>query len=228
MERTLSINLRKLARQVEKHPHKYDLIRIQNFIFYTNEIINIPLEIWRHIFASLFDTNDFFEFLLNRPLIMAVLNKKLYNQYLMQFEAYYARFDFTSIKLIYNKLQDFIQYKIKPLLSNKRDILIVINNIEHIIYDITDNKTLGNYLSFVNNSSIDKGNLLRLIPYCDSNTRIDFHMSALITNCGGLNAICPFEHFETISIYVNEEIKYRKIWFVDKKCLETLYFKHLA
>lgn len=86
--------------------------------------------------------------------------------------------------------------------------------------DITDGKTLGSFLNFVHNCEIRKENFIKVIPHCDANTRINFHMSALLSNCGGKRAISPFDEFDTISISLEKES--RKIWYVEKKATLTV------
>ena len=220
MEKNLSFDLRKLARKLERHPNNYDLIRIQNFLFYMCNTIVLPVDIWCYIFSFIFDTINYFKFLLYRPTMMACLNKDSYKECLIHFN-FKMNSNFPNIKRIYNNLQYYIRCRVNPMILPKRDIIVVVNNMTNNIYDdITDSKTLGNFLNFVHNCEGYKENLIRAIPYCNHATKINFHMAALISHCGGKNAICPFNEFDTISISLDKET--RTIWYVEKNITHTI------
>lgn len=221
MEKKLSSDLRKLARNIERQPNNYDLIRIRNFIFYVGNTIVLPVDIWCYIFSFIFDTRNYFKFLMYRPIIMACLHKDLYKECIINLNCKKNNFNFLNIKRIYNNLQFYVRYSVNPMISPKRDIIIVLKNTTNNIYDdITDSKTLGTFLNFVHNCEGNKENFIRAIPYCNYATKINFHMAALISHCGGKNAICPFHEFDTISISLDKET--RTIWYVEKNIKHTI------
>lgn len=165
----------------------------------------------------------------NRLTIMALFDSKF--EYEVCFEKMMKEANvvkhkhlFKRAREVQTRLHNFhIGTSISEMRTNKMDIMLVGKNNREA--SCTDNEKLGNFLvfwsNFINSRKLPFENCLR-IACAGSRMSIYFHEAKLVRDCGGKNAVSPFQKFDTFGFHTTP------IWFINTSPCNVLHIKKQA